>query len=323
MANPLTPPQSRRPPKVSVIGAGMVGSALAYSLIVERVAGEVVLVDVNRNRAEGEAIDINHAVPFSSPTRVMAGDYADCRHSDVVVITAGVAQKPGETRLDLLARNVNIYRDIIPRLTDVAANAILLIVSNPVDILTYAAVKLSGLPWQRVIGSGTVLDTARFRYELGAHCQVDPRNVHAYILGEHGDSEVPIWSLANIAGIPFPRFCETCHRGCPPGEFDRMFQRVKNAAYEIIKLKGATYFAIALGATRMVEAILRNQNTVMTASVLMQGQHGLSDVCLSLPVAIGSGGATRVLEMSISGEERMALLNSAQVLRGTLTKVGF
>lgn len=315
--------RSSTPPKVAVIGAGMVGSSLAYSLVVERVAGEVVLVDVSKDRAAGEAMDINHAVPFSAPTRVSSGDYKDCEGADVFVITAGVAQKPGETRLDLVTKNVNIFKNIIPRIVEVSENPIILIVSNPVDVLTYVSIKLSGLPWQRVIGSGTVLDTARLRYELGSHCGVDPRNVHAYIIGEHGDTEVPVWSLANVGGLQYDRFCEQCNRCERKADFDQMFDRVRNAAYEIIRLKGATYYAIALGATRMIEAVLRNQNTVMTASILLQGQYDIEDVCLSLPVVLGREGARELIRIPLSDEEMQKLRDSAEVLKGTLRNVGF
>ena len=311
----------RRPTKVAVVGAGMVGSCLAYTLMVERLAGEVVLVDINKERARGEAMDINHALPFSAPTKVAAGDYADCEGSDVVVITAGAAQKPGETRLVLAERNCEIYKDLVPRVADVAGDAIILIVSNPVDVLTYAAIRFSALPWQRVIGSGTVLDTARFRYELSAHCGLDPRNVHAYIIGEHGDSEVPVWSAANVAGADLATFCKLCGRGCGTEKLDGLFERVKGAAYEIIRLKGATYYAIALGATRMIEAILRDQNTVLTASTLLHGQYGIRDVCLSLPVVLGHGGVRMTVEIPIAPQEQEALERSARVLRQALDRL--
>lgn len=312
-----------KPPKVAVIGAGMVGASLAYTLMVERLSTEIILLDLNNDRATGEAMDIAHAVPFSAPTRISAGDYEACAGADVVVITAGVAQKPGETRLDLVARNVNILQDIASRVLKVAPDAIYLIVSNPVDVLTYAMMRRSGLPWQRVIGSGTVLDTARFRQELGTHVEVDPRNVHAYILGEHGDTETPVWSLANVAGIPMAEFCRTCSHACGGREMTAIFDRVRNAAYEIIRLKGATYYAVALGATRMIEAILRDQHTVMTASTLLQGQYGIHDVCLSLPVVLGRTGVQRVIEVGLSQTERKALEHSAQVLKSTLSRVGF
>jgi L-lactate dehydrogenase len=313
---------SRRPPKVSIIGAGMVGSSLAYTLIVGRVAGKVVLVDINKERAAGEAMDIQHALPFSAPTTIVAGDYDDCRDSDVIVITAGLAQRPGETRLDLVGRNVTVFRDIVPRLAEVASDAVILIVSNPVDVLTYATMKVSGLPWRRVVGSGTVLDTARLRYELSAHCQVDPRNVHANVIGEHGDSEVPVWSLAHVGGVGLPQFCKICGRDCSQEKLNGIFERVKNAAYEIIRLKGATYYAIALGATRMIEAILRDQKTVMTASILFQGQYGIRDVCLSLPVVLGRSGVQRAVEIPLSEPELEALRRSADSLREVIAAVG-
>jgi L-lactate dehydrogenase len=312
----------RRTPKVSIIGAGMVGSSLGYSLIVERAASEVVLLDVNRDRAEGEAKDIAHAAPFGAPTLVRSGGYDDLRGSDVVVITAGVAQKPGETRLDLVGRNVSIYRDIVPKLERAAPDCVVLVVSNPVDVLTWATLKLSGFPRERVIGAGTVLDTARFRHEIGRHCGIDPRNIHAYIIGEHGDSEVPVWSLANIAGVPVREYCKRCGRGCPPGELDRIFDSVRSAAYEIIRLKGATYFAIALGTTRMIEAILRDQNTVVTASTRLEGQYGLRDVCLSVPVVLARPGVVRALEIPLADDERRALERSAGTLKDVIRNVG-
>ncbi|MBI5538220.1 MAG: L-lactate dehydrogenase [Deltaproteobacteria bacterium] len=309
------------PPKISIIGAGMVGASLAYSLVVERVAGEIVLVDVNRDRAEGEAKDIAHAVPFSAPTLITSGDYDACLASDVVVITSGVAQKVGETRLDLVGKNVAIFREILPRLERVAPNAILLIVSNPVDILTYATLKLSSYPRERVIGAGTVLDTARFRHELGRLCSVDPRNVHAYVIGEHGDSEVPVWSLANVAGIAVKPDCGACRSGCGQSDLDRVFETVKNAAYDIIRLKGATYFAVALGTTRMVEAIVRDQNTVVTASTLLEGQYGIRDVCLSLPLVLGRGGIVRVLDIPLAPNEIAAMERSAHTLQEVLLQL--
>ena len=299
----------------------MVGSTLAYSLVVERAAGEIVLVDINQDRAQGEAKDIAHALPFSAPTLVTAGDYEACRNSDIVVITSGVAQKPGETRIDLVGKNVDIYRDIVPKLERVASDAIVLILSNPVDILTYATLKLSRFPRERVIGAGTILDTSRFRHELGRLCSVDSRNVHAYVIGEHGDSEVPVWSLANVAGIAVKPNCGACTAGCTQPDLDGVFQTVKNAAYDIIRLKGATYFAIALGTTRMIEAILRDQKTVVTASTLLQGQYGISDVCLSLPVVLGRLGIVRVLEIPLAEHEKRAVERSADMLKEVARKL--
>ncbi len=310
------------PAKISIIGTGMVGASLAYTLALERLAGEFVLVDVDKDRALGEAMDISHALPFVAPTAVAAGGYEECSGSDVIVITAGLAQEAGESRLSLAKRNFEVYQGLVPRLIEVAADAIILVVSNPVDVLTYAAIKLPGFPRQRIIGSGTVLDTARFRYELSAHCHVDPRNVHAYILGEHGDSEVPAWSVANVAGVPYREFCRACGVGSSTEELDAIFQRVRNAAYEIIRLKGATYYAIALGTTRMIEAILRDQDTVITASSLLQGQYGIEDVCLSVPIVLGRAGVRRTIEMPISDAEGRALRHSAGILREALGDIG-
>ncbi|NQT18441.1 MAG: L-lactate dehydrogenase [Planctomycetes bacterium] len=312
----------RRPTKVSIIGAGMVGSSLAYTLMLKRLVGEIVLVDTNSDRAKGEAMDISHALPFVGPSSVIAGEYADCSGSDVVVVTAGAAQKAGESRLSLAQRNVEIYKDIVPHLSEIVPDAVIIVVSNPVDVLTYATLRLSGLPWQRVVGSGTILDTARLRYELSAHCRLDPRNVHAYILGEHGDSEVPAWSATTVAGVPFPRFCQMCGRDCSPAEMPALFERVKNAAYEIIRYKGATYYAIASGVTRMIEAIVRDQNTVVTASALLHGEYGLEDLCLSVPVVLGRPGIRMTIEMPISPEEQERLRESAKVIRQTLDDIG-
>ncbi len=317
------PAGGNTPPKVSIIGAGMVGSSLAYTLLVNQAVSDIVLLDVNKERAAGEAMDLQHAMPFGAPTEVVSGDYDACRDSDVIVITAGLAQDPGETRLDLVGRNVEIFKDIVPKVVEVAQDAIILIVSNPVDVLTYVTVKISELPWKRVVGSGTVLDTARFRYELSAICNVDPRNVHGYVVGEHGDSEVAVWSQTKVAGMEFPRFCRESGIECSQQTLDEAFDRVRNAAYEIIRLKGSTYWAIAFGATRMIEAILRDQHSIVTASTLLQGQHGIHDVCLSLPVVLDRAGADRVIELPISELERQSLGKSAKVLRETLDAVGF
>ena len=313
----------RKPRKISIIGSGMVGASMAFGLVIERTASEIVLVDRNRDRAEGEARDLSHAVPFSTPTTILAGEYADCAGSDIIVITAGAAQRPGESRLTLVERNVAIFKEIVPAVMDAAPDAVILIVSNPVDVLTYVTLKLSGLPRQRVVGSGTVLDTARFRYELGAHFGVDPRNVHAYILGEHGDSEVPVWSRAMVAGVPVEDFCRMTQCGCSTEDREAMFQRVKTAAYEIINLKGATYYAIGLGGVRLIETILRDQHSIVAASTLLTGQYGISDVCFSLPVELGNSGVERVIEIPVDDTEREGLRRSAQVLRNALQQVGF
>jgi L-lactate dehydrogenase len=307
-----------RPHKVAVVGTGKVGSTFAYALLLNGLVGEIVLIDIDHKRAEGEAMDLNHAVPLSNPARIWAGDYPDCAGADVVVVAAGTAQRPGETRLDLIKRNAAIFKDIIPRITAYNTTGILLIATNPVDVLSYVTWKVSGFPSQRVIGSGTVLDTARFRYLLGEHLGVDPRNVHAYIFGEHGDSEVPIWSLANAAGMRLDEFCrrENCELG--PVSRERIFHQTRDAAYEIIQRKGATYYAVAVGLLRIVESILRDQHTVLAVSSLVPGYYGIEDVYLSLPAVIGREGVERVLHLPLNAQETEALQKSAEVLRGVL-----
>lgn len=237
--------------KVVVIGAGQVGATICFALTMSGLASTIVLVDLDSSLAEGHAMDLNHGLSFVQPARIFAGNYSDCKGADIVVVTAGAAQKPGETRLDLVRKNTEIFKDIIPKITAHEPKT-LLIVSNPVDILTYVTLKVSNYPMNRVIGSGTTLDTARFRYLLSRHCQVAPRNVHAYIIGEHGDSEVPVWSQANIAGLALKNHCPVCERNCSSKERDEIFDQVKNAAYEIINRKGYTNFAIALAVVRIV-----------------------------------------------------------------------
>jgi L-lactate dehydrogenase len=310
-----------RPHKVVVVGAGQVGTTFAYALLLSGLVGEMALIDVNRERLEGEVMDLNHAVPLSNPMRIWAGDYADCAGADVVVVTAGTAQREGETRLDLVKRNIKIFADIIPRITEHNRQGILLIATNPVDVLSYAAWKLSGFPSQRVIGSGTVLDTARFRHLLGRHLHIDSRNVHAHIIGEHGDSEVPVWSMANVTGIGLERFCD--RHSCQLGAEQRaeIFRQTRDAAYEIIERKGATYYAVAVGILRIVESILRNQYTVLSVSTLVPGYYGIEDVYLSLPSVIGRSGVERVVHLPLDEEETEAFRNSADVVRGVLDGV--
>ncbi len=313
--------QGRRPAKVAIVGVGNVGATFAYTMLLEGLAGEIVLIDVDRQRAEGEAMDLNHAMPLSSPARICVGDYEDCAGADVVVVAAGTSQRTGETRLDLFRRNAAIFREIIPRIAEHNENAILLIATNPVDILSYVAWKASGFPAQRVIGSGTVLDTARFRYLLSDSLGVDPRNVHAYVVGEHGDSEVPLWSLANVAGMQFDEFCLAQHCVLKDEGRARIAQQTRDAAYEIIRRKGATYYAVAVGLMRIVESILRDQHSIISVSSLVPGYYGIEDVYLSLPAVIGREGVGRVLEPPLSDDERKALVKSAAVLRGVLDEL--
>jgi L-lactate dehydrogenase len=310
------------PVRVSIVGAGNVGATFAYALLTSGLASEIVLVDANRAKAEGEAMDLNHAVPMSRPTRIIAGGYEDIAGSIVTVVTAGSAQKPGETRLDLAQRNTNIFRQIIPPIVQANPDGILVIAANPVDVLTYAAIQLSGLPTPRVIGSGTILDTARFRYLLSQHFDVDARSVHAYIIGEHGDSEVPVWSLANIAGMRLPDFCEMNGLKCQQNALDEIFRQTRDAAYQIISRKGATFYAIASGLVRLVEAILRDQGTVFSVSSLIQDYYGVDNLCLSLPTVIDRGGVERVLRLELAPGEVEGLQASAQVLQQTIQQLG-
>lgn len=306
------------PTKVAVVGVGNVGATFAYALLLSGLAAEIVLIDANHAKAEGEAMDLNHAVPFSHPTRVWAGDMADCAGASVTVLAAGAGQKPGETRLDLVHKNANIWREIVPQIAKHNPDGILLIATNPVDVLTYVALKLSGFPASRVIGSGTILDTARFRYLLSQHFGVDARSVHAFIMGEHGDSEVPVWSSANIAGMRLPEFCRAHEINYDAEEMNRIFLQTRDAAYHIIKRKGATYYAVAAGLMRITQAILRNQSTVLSISSLIHDFHDLRDVCFSLPTVVDRGGVEKVLRLELDVTEVNKLQHSAGILRQTI-----
>jgi L-lactate dehydrogenase len=306
------------PSRVAVVGAGNVGASFAYALLFTGLASEIVLIDVNRARAEGEAMDLNHAVPFTYPTRVWAGDYADCAGAAVTVITAGVNQRPGESRLDLVARNHAVFGAVVPPVARHNPDGIILVATNPVDVLTHAAQTLSGLPRERVIGSGTVLDTARFRHLISRHYGVDARSVHAYVVGEHGDSGVPVWSLANIAGMRLEDYGEANGVALDGGARDAIAAGTRDAASHVIERKGATYYAIGAGLVRIVEAILRDQRTVLTVSSRIEGAYGLTDVCFSLPTVIDRGGVEQVIRLRLSPEEQTGLQRSAAVLQGYL-----
>lgn len=306
------------PTRVAIVGAGNVGSTYAYTLLLSGLASEIVLIDANRAKAEGEAMDLNHAVPFVFPTRIWAGDYADCAGAALTVLAAGPGTKPGQSRLDIVARNSEVWRQIIPPIVRHNPDGLLLIATNPVDVLTYAALKLSGLPANRVLGSGTILDTARFRYLLSEHFHVDARSVHAYIIGEHGDSEVPVWSSANIAGMRLPDFCRTQKRELDAAAMQEIFAQTRDAAYHIIERKGATYYAVAAGLMQITRAILRNQNTVLSVSTLMQDYYGVSDVCFSLPAIVNRSGVEQVLRLELDPEEVQKLRHSAEVLKQTI-----
>ncbi len=307
--------------KVGIVGTGMVGSSFAYALMQRSIATEIVLVDVDRERAEGEAMDLNHGLPFVQPAKITAGDYADLAGAGVVVMTAGANQRPGENRLDLLQRNADICKQIVPKIFEHNPDGILVIASNPVDILTYIATDVAGVPWGRVVGSGTILDTARFRYLLGSFFEVDARSVHAYIIAEHGDSAVPVWSLANIAGVRLRNFHTPSGRQWEQAAMDQIFEQTRTAAYEIVKRKQATYYAIGLGLLTLVEAILRDQRTVLTVSTPVRGNYGVQGIALSLPTIVGRQGALEVLDLELSVEERTAFNASSQTLRDKLAQL--
>jgi L-lactate dehydrogenase len=311
-----------RPTRVAVVGVGSVGATFAYALLLSGLAAEIVLIDSNRAKAEGEAMDLNHTVPFAHPTSVWAGDYSDCAGAAVTVLAAGGNQKPGETRLELLKKNASIWRSIVPEVAKHNPEGILLIATNPVDVLTYAAGKLSGLPWERVIGSGTILDTSRFRYLLSQHFGVDARSVHAYIIGEHGDSEVPVWSSANIAGMRLSQFCKAQGISDDWQAMENIFLQTRDAAYQIIERKGATYYAVAAGLMRITEAILRDQSTVLSISSLINNYHGLSDVCFSLPTVVDRGGVEQVIHFELDKDEVEKLRHSAELLKTTIKSLG-
>lgn len=304
----------KRSGKVGLVGTGMVGTSFAYALTQRSLANELVLVDADTARAEGEAMDLNHGIPFVHPMRIRAGDYTDLAGADLVVIAAGASQRPGETRLDLLAKNAAIFREIMPKVIAASDDCVIVIATNPVDVLTYISAEIVGPSSQRVIGSGTILDTARFRYLLGEHYGVDPRSVHAYIVGEHGDSELPLWSLANIAGVRLADFIGANGQGYDQQALDQIFQQTRFAAYEIIKRKRATYYAIGLGLLAIAEAVLRDQHTVLTVSSPMIGQYGVSNIAISLPTIVGRTGIEEVLTLPLADAEIAAFQQSAQVL---------
>ncbi len=309
--------------KAAVIGCGFVGSTIAYTLMQKGVFSEIVLLDANHPKAEGEAMDISHGLPFSHAMDIYAGTYEDISDAAVVIITAGANQKPGETRLDLVQKNAKIMRSVISDIKRVGCEGILMIVSNPVDILTYVALKESGFPKERVIGSGTVLDTARLKYLISEKLSVDSRNVHAFIAGEHGDSELAVWSCANIYGIGLEEFAKMKGYSDFDEEKEKIYSAVRDSAYEIIDRKGATYYGIGMAAAKIAEAIVRDSHTVAPVSVSLGGEYGLSGLCLSIPSVIGRGGAEQVLEISLSEEENEKLKRSAEELKEVLGEIDF
>lgn len=311
--------------KITIVGAGNVGATTAYTLMLSGLVSEIVMIDINRDKAEGDAMDMNHGICFVSPVKINAGDYSDIKGSDMVIITAGASQREGEKRTDLLKRNTAIFRNIIDNVLRYCKDdTILMVVTNPVDILTYVTYKMSGFSKKHVIGSGTVLDTARLKYLLGEHTNIDVRNVHTYIIGEHGDSEVAAWSVTNVAGMSVDSYC--AHSGCCDTLEvckDTFYSKTQNAAYEIIEKKGSTYYAIALAVRRIIESIIGDENSILTVSSLFEGEYGISDVCLSAPTIVGNEGAEKILEIQLSDEEINGLRKSAQTLKELAKEIGF
>ena len=307
--------------KVAVVGLGFVGSASAFVLMQSGLFSEMVLVNRDMSKAEGEALDISHGLPFAKPMKIYAGTYDDIVDAAVIVITSGAGQKPGETRLDLVRKNVEVYRSIIPEIAKRNCEGILLIVSNPVDILTSVAVKLSGFPENRVFGSGTVLDTARLKYLLGEHLNVDSRSVHAFIIGEHGDSEIAAWSSANVSGVPLHNFCEMRGHFEHEKAMYEIAEGVKNSAYEIIEKMKATYYGIAMSVKRICEAIVRDEKSILPISSIQHGQYGIEGVALSMPAVVGKNGVETLVPIELNEAEQTALRQSAETLKQVLNDV--
>jgi L-lactate dehydrogenase len=313
---------TRHPVRIAIVGTGHVGATFAYALLLRGIASEIVLINLDHGRAEGEAMDLNHGMLYTRPARVWAGDFTDCASADIVVLAAGVGQRPGETRLDLLRRNAEVFKEIVPRIVQINREAILIVVTNPVDVLTHVTWMISDLPVSQVIGSGTILDTARFRYLLSQHFEVEPRSVHAFIIGEHGDSQVPVWSLANIAGIRLDDYSQLNGHKLGSTEKAEIALNTRSAAYEIIRRKGATYYAIATGLVRIIEAIVRDENSVLTVSRPVEDIYELKDVSLSLPSVVNRRGAVQTLELPLVEEEYGALVRSANIIHEAIGSVG-
>lgn len=307
--------------KIVMIGCGFVGSASVFSLMQSGLFSEIAMLDVDKKKAEGEAMDISHGIPFAKHMKVYAGSYEDVTDASIVIITAGANQKPNETRLDLVHKNVGIFKQIIPEITKRNFQGILLIVTNPVDILTHVAQKLSGLPEERVIGSGTVLDTARLKYSLGEHLGVDSRSVHAFIIGEHGDSEIAAWSSANISGIPLDDFCEMRGHYHHEEATEAIAEKVKNSAYDIIQRKNATYYGVAMAVKRICEVIVRDEKSILPVSTMLHGEHGINDVVLSMPCIVGKEGIETKVPIVLDDEEQEQLRESANILKSIMETI--
>lgn len=307
--------------KISIIGAGFVGSTTAYALMMEGLANEIIIVDINKEKALAEALDLSHGASFVKPVNIISGDYSDTKNSDIVIITAGIGPKPGETRLDIINKNLIVFKKIIPEIVKYSPDSILLVVSNPVDILSYITYKLSGFQASRVIGSGTVLDTSRLRYLLAEHFHINDRNIHTYILGEHGDSEIAAWSLTNIAGLNIDQYCNAFCKNTQCNFKNDIANKVKNAAYDILNVKGYTNYAVALAVKRIVEAILRDENAILTVSSLLTGEYDIDGVYMGIPSIVNSQGIKQKLNVPLNGVEIEKLLSSAKILKSNIDSI--
>jgi len=307
--------------KIVVVGSGAVGSTFAYTVLLKGLANELVIIDINKDKAEGDALDLNHGLLLAQPMKIYAGDYPDCKNADIIVITAGAAQKSGETRLDLMQRNVVIFNQILTEILKYNDSAIFIIATNPVDILTYITIKLTNLPKNQIVGSGTLLDSARFRYLISQKIKIDPRSIHGMIIGEHGDSELPLWSLLNVAGVNLAEVDYGCHFHLSNESMEEVYNNTKNAAYQIITKKGATYYAIALSLSRICEAILGDQKSILPLSAYLNDYKGISDVCLGIPCIVGRSGIEEVLDLPLNNTEEEQLKNSAMQLKNFIKQI--
>jgi len=301
--------------KCAIIGCGNVGATTAYSLMLDCTFSEIVLIDIDHRKASGEAADLNHGLPFIAPMDIYAGDYSDISDASIIIITAGANQKPGQTRTDLVRLNAKIFKSIVENIIKYNTDAILLVVTNPVDVLTYVTLKISGFPPSRVIGSGTVLDTARLKYLSGQYLGVDNRNIHTFIIGEHGDSELAVWSCATVSGIPLTQFCNSECLDCGMEKLVKIYDQVKNSAYDIIEAKGATYYAIAESVRRIVNAIVHDEDSILPVSSLINGHYGINDICLGVPSIVGRTGIKGILDLPLNDQEYHDLQKSAQKMK--------
>ena len=307
--------------KCGIIGCGGVGATTAYTLIESGLFNEMVLIDIDQKKAEGEALEIGHGIPFTVPSEIYAGDYADLKDAYLVIVTAGANQMPGETRLDISEKNARVFRQIIPEIVKYNSECILLIVTNPVDVLTSLALKLSGFPASRVIGSGTVLDTARLKYLLGQKFNLDYRNIHAWMIGEHGDSELAAWSSATVAGLPVDEYCRQHGRTRDSLQLNEIYEEVRDSAYEIIDRKGSTFYAVAMAVRRIAQALVRDEHSILTVSSLAQGHYGIHHICIGLPTVLGRDGAEDIIEIPLNAQEKEKLKESANALHTIYNKI--